>query len=864
MVKPWIPSRSKAKKDAPSSPPAATTRIGFRALGASAFGTNSLASLRQRIVRRPKPAAITAAQPQNEAPVAPAAAQCAPTVPVSTLATKQPTAPKPPPGSDDEGSDASEEGDEVDLNSVDGGAKAPKKNTKTSKRPSLGFNRWVPKLLNPVEKHRDRVHRKKKTFVFSAHKRPPTLFTDARPPYVVLLARVLEFLDPFEPARVTAYVNKSTAASVRAFYELYCPPPRPRRYLVSRLLENRQSKLTTKVMELLPIDDRVRASASCWSFFEASNALPLEFNGVRAAQAFLARYEFPRTARIHTRFKKTPALMFNEASAEDVVNIIQVLERGGDGEDDSDCFAAVQEISLRKVTGLSASKGKFFEQLLQTLFMGHVSSRLHAIELTELKLQDLQFKHLARLWRDARFPTLRRLSLATNAFSSRFVRDWSWSFENERFLKLEEIDVSNAEMTNQDLQRFIACLSTTPALRILTLSQNLCSFATVQKLREQIESRALQHLRELHCVAITADAVVIGNLLEVFQVNPPCCPQLFALDVSGNPLSSPKAATQLARVFNSNPQLSSGWPELTTLNISSMQLGDEGFRALATALLQGQATRIQHLDVSDNGIRSSIDSFARALAAGKLPCLRSLALADNELGALEFEVLSSTLATNCCPRLQDLDLSANFARGEGLARFCSFLLSPPARNLWSLDLNNNEIPHRGLLRLNETLARGNCKQLHELNLSRNSELKAVVLFLDLIRGGGLPSLTVLQIGYAQSRSEGYDLVRDTLSRRSVQERRRLKQLRFEEKLLAIRDENDAKAERDQMRCRRQTQRLREVYDRLENEADRALRRRKQLKKSSQLHIHQEIMRQKQQRAHERLCRQLDLDVHVAQ
>ncbi|EGZ08917.1 hypothetical protein PHYSODRAFT_318767 [Phytophthora sojae] len=414
-------------------------------------------------------------------------------------------------------------------------------------------------------------------------------------------------------------------------------------------------------------------------------------------------------------------------------------------------------------------------------------------------------------------------------------------------------------MTNHDLQRFIACLSTAPVLRSLNLSHNLCSFASVHKLREMVELKALSSLRELLCVAITADEVAMGHLLEVFQAKPLWCPHLEVVDVSGNPLSNPKAANQLARVFTSSRQLSSGWPELTHLNLSSMHLSDDGLRTIATAMLENRPTKIQHLDISDNSVQSSIDIFVRALAAGKLLHLRSLAIADNELRALEFEALSSTLATNCCPRLQVLDLSANFARGEGIARFCPFLLSPPAKRLWALDLSDNEIPHRGLLRLNETLARGNCKELHELNLSRNAELKAIASFLDLIRGDGLPSLTILQVGYAQTRSEGHDLVQDTLRRRS----RRLKQLRFEERLTAIQLDNDAKAERDQIRCRRQSQHLREVYDHLENEADRALRRRKQLKKSSQLHIHQEITRQKQQRAHARLCRQLDLDVHAA-
>ncbi|KAF1779920.1 hypothetical protein JG687_00009774 [Phytophthora cactorum] len=844
MVKTWSLLRPKATKNDPSS---GTTRIGTVALRTTGFGTNLLASLRQRVVRRPKPPAITA-EPETETPAPPVVTQTAPTLPVSTFGAKQPVAPQPPPGSDGEESEESDNGDEGEERDKLVIPKKTKKKKNT--RPSLGIN---------------------------PHKRPPTIFTDSRRPFVELLARILEFLGPFEPARVTAFVNKSTAASVKAFYDLYYPPPRPQRYLVHRLLENRQSIFPSKVMELLPIDDRVRASASCWSFYDASNALPLEFNGVHTAQKFLACYEFPRTAHIHKRFKKTPALLFNEANAEDVVNIIQLLEREGDSEDedsdhDTDCFASVQEISLHKVSELSASKGKYFQQLMQTLFMDHVSSRLSTLELNELKLEDLQFKQLAGLWRSARFPNLRRLSLANNAFSSRFVRDWSWSFQNDSFLKLEAIDVSNTEMTNQDLQRFIACLSTTPALQSLTVSHNLCSFATIQKLRELIESRALKYLRELHCVAIAADDVAMGYLLEVFQINPPFCPHLTTLDVSGNPLNDPKAATQLATVFTSIPQLS-------TLNISStettfvstcslngMQLGDEGLRTIATAILQGPVTQIQYLDISDNAIQSSIDTFARALAAGKLPHLRSLAAAvspDNELGALEFEELGSALATNCCPRLQNLDLSANFARGEGIARFCPFLLSPPARYVWSLDLSSNEIPHRGLLRLNETLTHGNCKQLHELNLSCNSELKAIASLLDLIRGEGLPSLTILQVGYAQSRSEGYDLVQDTLRRRSVQELRRLKQLRFEEKLLTIHLKNDAKAERDQKRCRRQTQRLREVYDHLESEADQALRRRKKVKKSSQLHIHQEIVRQKQERASVQLGRKLNIDVHAA-
>ncbi|RLN97697.1 hypothetical protein BBJ28_00012354 [Nothophytophthora sp. Chile5] len=172
------------------------------------------------------------------------------------------------------------------------------------------------------------------------------------------------------------------------------------------------------------------------------------------------------------------------------------------------------------------------------------------------------------------------------------------------------------------------------------------------------------------------------------------------------------------------------------------------------------------------------------------------------------------------------------------------------------DSTENEIPHRGLIDISETLARGNCSQLHELNLSRNAELRGIVKFLDLIRGGKCPSLTILQVGYAQSAAEGYALAKDTLKRMSVEEL----QQRFEQRLAAVQLQNDAKAARDQKRCIRQCQHLRELYDHLENEADRALRRRKLIRKSKHLLIHQEITRLKQERQHRLLCRELDRDV----
>lgn len=79
---------------------------------------------------------------------------------------------------------------------------------------------------------------------------------------------------------------------------------------------------------------------------------------------------------------------------------------------------------------------------------------------------------------------------------------------------------------------------------------------------------------------------------------------------------------------------------------------------------------------------------------------------------------------------------------------------------------------------------------------------------------------------------------------------------FEQRLAAIQQRNAAKALRNEARCKRQCQLLRGRYDHLESVADRALRRRKKIRKSPHLMIHQEIARIKQENYHRALCRAL--------
>lgn len=146
--------------------------------------------------------------------------------------------------------------------------------------------------------------------------------------------------------------------------------------------------------------------------------------------------------------------------AEEAVDVIQLLDTD---DDDYECFQSLSEFSLDRVHGFSPES--LFVRLIQVLFTDRVSHSLQVLVLSgmfavaiydgsfkmpqarfccfvDVGLEDVHFRHLARFFYDSRFPRLRRLSVARNAFSSRFMRDWSLSFSAERFIGLEALDVS--------------------------------------------------------------------------------------------------------------------------------------------------------------------------------------------------------------------------------------------------------------------------------------------------------------------------------------------------------------------------------------------------------------------------------------
>lgn len=214
---------------------------------------------------------------------------------------------------EDNEEDNEEENQPTDTSKDKNQKRTSKRSTKTSK------SKWVKQLLNQVdEKRKDRVYtakRKQKHALAlqgdgggsaKAPSPPNRLFTVVNALNSYLMAKILLFLDVKQPAAVCAYVNKAFAAEVTIFYELYCPHPRPQRFLAKKLFNSKtRSCFPEKILSWLSITERVRVSSCCKALYSAASSLELEISGSRKAAQFL---HCMTEERVEARFAATSVL----------------------------------------------------------------------------------------------------------------------------------------------------------------------------------------------------------------------------------------------------------------------------------------------------------------------------------------------------------------------------------------------------------------------------------------------------------------------------------------------------------------------------------------------------------------------------
>ena len=155
--------------------------------------------------------------------------------------------------------------------------------------------------------------------------------------------------------------------------------------------------------------------------------------------------------------------------------------------------------------------------------------------------------------------------------------------------------------------------------------------------------------------------------------------------------------------------------------------------------------------IDDNG-DEGVASLADGLRRGRLPSLRRLSLVYAQIGPQGATALASALTKRALPSLEIFNLYGNPLGDAGLAA-----LLPALRRL---------PPLKGLGLTQPTA--GNLKSLEELWLDRNQITDAGCATLaSVLRGGALPALKQLLLGYNPASEEAQDAVRAALDARSA-------------------------------------------------------------------------------------------------
>ncbi|XP_040838591.1 protein NLRC5 isoform X3 [Ochotona curzoniae] len=305
---------------------------------------------------------------------------------------------------------------------------------------------------------------------------------------------------------------------------------------------------------------------------------------------------------------------------------------------------------------------------------------------------------------------------------------------------LEELDLSNNQLNEADIQMLLAALEGKCRLQQLNLShmpldspavatliQGLSHMTLLQSLRlsgNHVDDIGCRHLSE----ALRAATMLEELRLDYNQIRDagakhlatilPGLPQLKKINLSANgvgPAGGMLLATSLTLCRHleelrlghnalGDPtvlQLAQGLPQqLRVLHLPSSSLGTEGMLSLGQAL--DGCPRMEDISLAENSLARSIQHLCKGF-----PQLLRLDLAsckiDNE--AAKHLIASFPL----CPALEEILLSWNFLGDEATAELAQIL--PRMLRLQRIDLEWNKITDRGAWLLAEGLAQGSSIQV---------------------------------------------------------------------------------------------------------------------------------------------------------
>ncbi|XP_076144592.1 NACHT, LRR and PYD domains-containing protein 12-like [Alosa pseudoharengus] len=361
----------------------------------------------------------------------------------------------------------------------------------------------------------------------------------------------------------------------------------------------------------------------------------------------------------------------------------------------------LRELDLR---GNDRSREIWMTQLCALLQDPHCT--LHTLRLYNCSIGEEGFRALASALRSN--PShMRELQLSGNKAGDSGVKHLSFLLEDPN-CKLEKLQLSNCSIGEEGFRALASALRSNPShMRELQLSENEAGDSGVKHLSSLLEDPNCK-LEKLHLYNCSIREEDFRALASALRSNPS---HMRELQLSGNKAAGDSGVKHLSSLLE-DPNC-----KLEKLDLYNCSIREEDFRALASAL-RSNPSHMRELQLSGN--KAAGDSGVKHLSSllEDPNCkLEKLELWNCSIGEEGFRALASALRSNPS-HMRELQLSGNKAAGDSGVKHLSSLLEDPNCKLEKLDLELCSITDEGFRALTSAL-RSNPSALRELHLRFN-------------------------------------------------------------------------------------------------------------------------------------------------
>ncbi|CAJ1969285.1 unnamed protein product [Sphenostylis stenocarpa] len=275
--------------------------------------------------------------------------------------------------------------------------------------------------------------------------------------------------------------------------------------------------------------------------------------------------------------------------------------------------------------------------------------------------------------------SLRYLNLSNNAMGEKGVRAFRSLLKSQN--NLEELYLMNDGISEEAAKAVSELLPSTEKLKVLHFHSNMTGDEGAIAIAEIVKnSPALEDFRCSSTRVGSDGGVALAEALGA-------CKHLRKLDLRDN-MFGPEAGVALSKVIPA-------FTDLTEINLSYLNLEDDGAEALANALKES-APSLEILDLSGNDITAKAAASLAACISSK-QFLSKLNLSENELKD-EGVVLISKALEGGQGQLIEVDLSTNLITWSGAKLVAEAVVGKPGFK--KLNINSNFISDEGIVELN--------------------------------------------------------------------------------------------------------------------------------------------------------------------